>query len=263
MAIEKKAAGESDGLSSDEIQFLREQALKYAGLEKKLKEMEALDKQSKEDLTNSIYAQVAERIKNEAKFQPQISGTQNNNGPYVDPSQIDESDFDEIGVTFFHYGSGYVIVDDMRKGYKVTLPNQKDKIEFIYQSTKIIQRGRYPETSVLSTYTSHSKREQKWLRDFTFYGIKFFEDMKTATSVDAFVAQSLTKHMNSITMMEPQQVVALCRSNNLEVTSDIKDMKLALAYHLAKRDTMAEQQANLHRASQALEEKVFLESGKI
>lgn len=178
-------------------------------------------------------------------------------GKFVRPEDIDKSDYMEVGVDFFGYSVGYVIVDDKRMGHDVSTPFN-NVIKFNYQASVRIKNGRNEDINNFSSYTSHSKKEVEWLREHSFYGVVFFEKTSQALNTDGFKAQKLVRHITTINNWDQHTVIQRCKERKVAITGDLKEMRIALAQILAEEDMVAEKQLNRQKATVNFEERMKL-----
>ena len=148
---------------------------------------------------------------------------------YTKEENIDPDDFDEKGVIFCGYSTGYVIVDDVRNGHNV-LPPFKKPILFGFMGMRKTrnQQGR----EVLNTFcsfTSKSKKEQKWLREHRYFGIKFFETHMEALAMDADKGQKLMHYVDVCMGYDQAQLMTLCKQFGVGIHSDVMIMRKNLA----------------------------------
>ncbi len=233
-------------------------------LQKMLEEMAALknelaeiknQKQQPGGITTELISEVVKAVGDNGKnFNEQPFGKQ-----YV--KDLDPEDFDKKGVTFCAYSIMIVIVGDVRQGRDVRTPFG-NVIKFMYQATKRQGVGKHQTLSSYCSYTSHSKKEIKWLREHTLYGFGFFESAKAALSVDARKAQALSRIIINVDGLEPHQVVARCKEYEVPLNDDMKTMKILLAHKIADRQYIEEVEANKQRAILGNEKHLFPDLGK-
>lgn len=151
---------------------------------------------------------------------------------YVNEEEIDKEDIDEVGTLFCSYGTGYLIVDDLREGLPV-LPPFKKPISLVFQGMNKTRDEHGKEVlNTFCAYTSHSKKEAEWLRKHKLFGIRFFESATEAISKDASKAQKLVKFISGVMNMDQSQVVSACRQYGVGINRDIHSMRIALAYKM-------------------------------
>lgn len=179
----------------------------------------------------------------------------------IDEAQIPEGDFDEIGARFASPFTGYLIVDDKRKGMRVKLPYNKESIFFEYAAARRMRQGRYEAIAPYSVYTSKSKKEIEWLRSHSHYGIFFYESATQAVGADVMKMQKLAKTMTQLQNYELIDLIRACRSYDIATGEDPAAMRAALAYAIVDKE-LAVQTAS---AQELLEQtnKEMLVSGKV
>lgn len=172
---------------------------------------------------------------------------------------IPQEDYDENGVTFCAPFTGYVITDDRRKGYRVILPYNKESIFFKYQGTRKFAQGKHNELMSFSTYTSHSKKEQEWLRKHTFFLTMFYESSTDAMTFDVSKAQKIARVMTMLSKMELNQIIARCKEYEVAINhQDISVMRTTLALKMAERELESERTTVQRRLMDLEKEKALL-----
>jgi hypothetical protein len=181
---------------------------------------------------------------------------------FVEERDIDPADYDKEGVLFCAYGTGYPIVDDVRNGFPVSTPFH-NVIYFQYAGTKRGTRNAdgYEELSTFCTYISHSKKEQEWLRQHRFFGLKFFESHVEALSANAEYAQRLVRYIDSLMSQDQDQVLKQCQSYGVPISTDMRNMRIMLAQKMAQAQGDQARKMSEARAQENLEEDLFLKSG--
>lgn len=151
-------------------------------------------------------------------------------------SQIDPSDFDEVGVRFTCPAGGYVLSDDIRKGRRVILPYNKKTILFEHATTRRQGSGRYEISVPISVYTSHSKIETEWIRNHSLYGIIFYETSNEAAHADAIKATKLARIMGHIKNYEHIELIRVCRQYNIAPNEDANITRSTLALKILEKE---------------------------
>lgn len=164
---------------------------------------------------------------------------------YVSEENIDPDDLlpPEERQTFFAYSSFYIIVDDLRQGHPVQTPFGNE-IVFKYAATKKRQSGKEYQLSLYSTYTCMSRKELKWLKEHTMYGIKFFERNEAGASDDAIKAAKLAKFMLGLKYQGQHALQSLAQQHDIKMMEDLDQMRIVLANHFADRELEQEQSAS-------------------
>jgi hypothetical protein len=177
-------------------------------------------------------------------------------GKFINESDIDPDDYDEKGLLFCAYSSGYLIVDDVRQGKSVSTPYQ-NAIFFEYQATKKVDVGKYQETSTYSSYVSKSKKEQEWLKQHRYFGICFFMSAKEALSADAKKISALMKIFSGMLNMNQHEIVQRCREWNVPISEDIRNMRMLLSHKMADKQMEDEKIKDEKRLSESIENEIF------
>lgn len=182
---------------------------------------------------------------------------------FVEERDIDPKDYDREGVRFSAFGTGWYIVDDLRNGFPVSTPF-KNMLVFAYTGTKRgnrDERGK-EELSTFCTFVSHSKMEQKWLREHRHYGVKFFESATAALSVNAERSQAFARCVDSLAAQDQNQVMAQCQSYGVPISTNMRDMRLALAEKMVEKMFEARKASTEKMLTESFEEREFSNSTK-
>lgn len=198
---------------------------------KKIEALEAEKKNQKQDaggLTSDAIAKLVEGA---------IRGSKGNENwsDGVDEAQIDPDDYEPEGVRFCHPSMGYVIADDKRKGQIVRLPYNKPYIFFAHESTRIIQQGRYGATAPVSSYTSYSKKEIKWIREHSIYGTVIFETTKQAMDQRAEFAMRMAPIMTVVQDYDFPSLMKRCQEYGIPMSDNTNALRANLAMAMAER----------------------------
>jgi len=179
----------------------------------------------------------------------------------VDETELPPDDFDEVGARFASPFTGYLIVDDKRKGMRVKIPYNKPSIFFEYAAARRMRQGRYEAIAPYSVYTSKSKKEIEWLRNHSHYGIFFYESATQAVGADVMKMQKLAKTMTQLQNYELIDLIRACKSYNIATGEDPAVMRSALAYAIVDKELEVQTLA----AKELLEQtnKELLLSGKV
>lgn len=178
---------------------------------------------------------------------------------FVEERDIDPDDYDKQGVRFSAFGTGYVILDDLRAGFPVSTPF-KNVLIFSYTGTRRgnrDERGK-EELATFCSYVSHSKKEQQWLREHRLYGVKFFESSSSALSVNSEKSQMLARFVDSLEAQDQNQVLSQCHSYGIPISTNIRSMRVALAEKMVEKAYEARTKATEKMLAESFEEKEFL-----
>lgn len=158
----------------------------------------------------------------------------------VDESQIPVDDFEENGVSFFVPSTGYVMSCDRRKGKIVKLPWGKKTIFFEHEGTKIRNQGKYQELSIISKYTSYSKKEIEWIRNHSMYGVLIYENTNTAMNADMMKVQRMSKVIGSLRAVDHIDLLKMCGAYNVPKSNDPNEMRFHIAHEMVNREFAAD-----------------------
>jgi len=171
---------------------------------------------------------------------------------YVDSAYIDEDDYIEKPVVFFCHMIGYVIVDDKRNGFASPNPYRKKAILFERPHMKKRGHGREQDIEYFSTYECHSKKEAKWLREHTYFGVKFFDELDLANSKNHDRALLISNYMNMVQDFDPTRVRQESRRRGIGTVRELQKQKVALAMAMADERLGKEEEKLSMRAKDAI-----------
>lgn len=177
----------------------------------------------------------------------------------IQEEQIPVEDWDEKGVRFCAPFVGYCIVDDVRKGQRVRLPYNKEKIFFDYGATRRMSQGKYEGVAVYSAYTSHSKKEIAWLRNHRYYNIYFYESTTQAMNTDAMKAQRIGRIMSVLSNYEMDALLKRCKEYDVPMGEDAAIMRSHLAMKMMEREIAEEIESTKKQLSDAYKAQLLLE----
>ncbi len=182
---------------------------------------------------------------------------------YVDEKDLDPDDLldDKNAVTFFAHKVGYVVVDDLRNGHPLRTPFGRPII-FKYQATRRRQVGKEVELFNFAVYTSLSKKEVKWLKEHTFFGILFFSENDAELSIDARKAAKLAKFMVSLSTMGQYELAKMARDHELPMMKGVNDMRVALANKFAEAEMKQEREVNTLRLKESAAADALLKTSR-
>lgn len=159
----------------------------------------------------------------------------------IEDKDIPLDDFDEKGVVFCAPFAGYCIVDDQRQGHRILLPYNKKFIFFEHQGTRKFQQGKYQATASFATYTSRSKKEQKWIRQHSLFNTMFYENSNKAMSFDIRRAQKLSRIMNTLKDFELHSLIQRAKEYSVPISNDVNALRANLAFEMVDRELASEQ----------------------
>lgn len=177
----------------------------------------------------------------------------------IQEEQIDIDDWDEKGIRFCAPFVGYCIVDDVRKGQRVKLPYNKEKIFFDYGATRRMTQGKYEGVSVYSVYTSQSKKEIAWLRNHRYYNIYFYESTTQAMNTDTMKAQRIGRIMAVLSNYEMDALLKRCKEYSVPMGEDAAVMRSHLAMKMMEREIAEEIESTKKQLSDAYKAQLLLE----
>jgi len=178
---------------------------------------------------------------------------------YTPISSIDTDDYDEKGVEFICRQLTYVITDDKRGNYAVK-PPLNNLIKFKFISGRVKNQNGVNVYSPISRYISHSKKEQKWLRESSFYNKIIFEKTETVikdeTELMFLFASKVGKYLDTC---ESSQILKLAKENSLSLAEPLDSIKKNLLIILTKKEIAKQKQIDANLNKLKLEESLFLQ----
>lgn len=174
---------------------------------------------------------------------------------YLNPDSIDPEDVleGEDIVRFYAYKSNYVIVDDKRQGRSVQTPF-KNVIMFDLVGVKTTGVGKHKETEHSCVYNCKSKKEAKWLKDHSLYGVAFYASggVGHVMSVSSKKASKMAALMTSLKTQDRFSIINMCRQHDIEMTEDANEMRIALANKLSEQADSQEKAIDEQRVKEML-----------
>ncbi len=161
----------------------------------------------------------------------------NNTREAEDSDEFDTlADYLEVPAVFFSFSSEYACHADVRNG-KESRPPLGDFIKFkkLYRYNRK-GAGRAVETIAVSQAIVRSKKTAEWIRKHTLFGIKFFENINDAKSVDVTLAEKMAEAAGRVSSMSDYQVIERARIENIYVHQDLEKLRKELIQKLAKND---------------------------
>ena len=248
MSLEKGTEGESQNNNNANINDT------LLEIVKKLQNEVALLKQERSQTTSGI--QPDELVTLFAKYsQESKKAADKDYRSGIQVEDIPKEDYDEKGVVFCAPFTGYVICDDRRQGHMILLPYNKEFLFFKYQGTRFFTQGKYQEKASFATYTSHSFKEQQWLREHTFFNTMFYESAKDALSFNIVRAQKLARIITMLSKFELHSIIQRCKEYEVPISQDMNTMKTHLAVKMADRELESERTSKHQRLMEIEKEK--------
>jgi len=241
---------EKKTFTEEEVEALLAQARIES--EKKKEDIETV--QSSDDVTKLL----AELISNQNKLlmsQNQVPDSEKySEEGYVDTAYIDPEDELEEPIEFFTHSIGYVIVDDSRNGFAIPNPYRKKNITFKHRFAKRKGHGKEQNIEHFSTYICNSKKEAEWLRNHSYFNIKFFDDISRTKHVGHEEARMFAHYFNMVEDYDANQVRKQSRERGLVVYKELREQKVALAVSLAQERISADDESNKNRVIDAIKD---------
>lgn len=202
------AESEADKKAHDELMTLREELAQQ------------------KEVSENIQKQLAELLKRGAT-QSVATGEKSLSSKLND-------DWTEKPEVFFAFSFRFSIWGDKKEGRESLPPNGAIKFAPIIRSKKNGARG--VEVISVSHYASNSKSEIEYLKSHSKFGILFYQNQSKVTQMDYVLAQKLAESNNQVQAMNDQQIISRCKSEGLNVLTDVATMRSALTEHIAKKN---------------------------
>lgn len=176
---------------------------------------------------------------------------------YRNVKDIDPLDYDPAGCVFTSYGTGYVIVDDVRQGQPVKSPYGR---MFVFKQSmgRVTKIGPHAETySALCSFMTHSKKEIEWLKSHQKFGIEFFTDSKEALDSNAMAAKILVDVSMEIKKLEQGEILRRARAKGIELGGNLDGVITKLIRKIAGERLEAANQALRNKFGEAAKDNMF------
>jgi hypothetical protein len=159
--------------------------------------------------------------------------------------EILADDFLDIPAVFFSYSISFNLYGDKRRGKVVQTPTG-EAIKFTphYRYNKKNSGKRGTDTVSVCRATIHSKKTMEWLRSHTLFGIKFFEDIKSAIDQDMLVAEKMVAVSNMVSNLGDMQVIDRAKNEGIEIIDpDISNVRQQLIKRIATKQIESERKS--------------------
>jgi len=143
-------------------------------------------------------------------------------------------DWIEKPEVFFAFSFRFSIWGDKKEGRESLPPNGAVRFSPIIRSKRNGNKG--VEVISVSHYASNSKSEIEYLKGHSKFGILFYQNQSKVTQMDYVLAQKLAESNNQVQAMNDQQIISRCKSENIDVLTDVATMRSALTEHIAKKN---------------------------
>lgn len=243
------------------LQQMKEMQATNLKLQAKVEKLEATGgKQTTPGITPEIIAAIAKTVADARRHE---TFDNNFDEGFVKEVDIDPDDVldEKSSVTFFAHTIYNVIVGGIRSGKQVRTPFG-NKIEFRYANTFLKGTGRSRTTMPYCTYTSHSKKEVKWLMEDSRFGRVYYRSINDIINTDADTAQKTAQIYNSVNDMLPHQLIARCKEKNIEVGINTDVMKAALVMKMIGEQKALQALRSQNAVRQTKEAALFLTSAE-
>lgn len=210
-------------------------------IEKQNELLQQENKNLKESSSSSDVAKMAQLIKDlvesQASSKPGAGRTLVGFRTSID-GVVDPDDVLETPAVFFASGLSTAIVDDTRNGVNVRTPyNRMFRFVNLYTHARPSVGGKNPDRISMCVFKTHSKKEAQWLREHTFFGIKFFEEAKETVKLDTKLMDFVSYRVQELSKKAPAEIHNLCLNHGIKVdTTDTKELRRRLADKLGRAD---------------------------
>lgn len=205
---------------------------------------------TKEELKNIVNAAIDEKLKSQssvgnAEYLEEIletmrdqtygqSGLRNRIRP-LSAEEIDMNDYMDDPAVFFTYSFSYGVLGDKRYGHEIKTPfNRPIKFEPLFRYKKAAM-GRGEEIVSMSSVSIHSKKEAQWLREHSLYGIRFFEKLADAQSIDKTFADALAESSHIVNGFRSEhEMINKAKQIGVELVQDLEQLKRSVIYKMAE-----------------------------
>jgi len=143
-------------------------------------------------------------------------------------------DYLETPAIFFCFSQQFNIHADMRKGRESLPPLDFVKFKPLYRYYRKNTKG--VDVISVSQCLIRSREQAEWLREHTQFGIKFFENINDAQSVDTTLAEKMAEQSGRVGRMSDLQVIEKCNFAEIPVHTDLVKLRKELIQKLAQDD---------------------------
>ena len=107
--------------------------------------------------------------------------------------------------------------------------------------------SRYNDDMItMSSVSLRSKKEANWMKKHTLFGIKYFEDIQDAKSVSKTFSDKLVETSMYLNSMSEFEVIERAKSEQLEITSNVDDIRRRLVYAITEKAMQGSIQDRTH-----------------
>lgn len=143
-------------------------------------------------------------------------------------------DYLETPAIFFCFSQQLNIHADMRMGRESLPPLDFVKFKPLYRYYRKNTKG--VDVISVSQCLIRSGEQAKWLREHTQFGIKFFENINDAQSVDTTLAEKMAEQSGRVGRMSDLAVIEKCNFAEIPVHTDLSKLRKELIQKLAQDD---------------------------
>jgi hypothetical protein len=269
MAIKKiKDVDSAEDLSNQDLHkesvinesYLEEEGSDEANAELKpvVEEKEVAFDNKKEEgmLTKSDVEEMLARItrENDEKMRRMFATMQGKKNVSDEGDYVDDiiNDWNEQPSIFFSYSHHFSISGDKKRGIESAPPHGVVKFKPLIRSQR--KTGKNTQVISVCSVKVNSQKEVDYLRNHSQFGVRFFESMENAMSVDVSWAQKLVESNSQIQQLSDMQVIDRSSQEGLTIISDISVMRKNLIEHVAKKNIAQEEKLRNNNLRQAVKD---------
>ena len=170
-------------------------------------------------------------------------------------ADIDKDDYLDKSVIFFCYSHSHICMGDKRFGQSVKTPYDTPiRFKHLMRYKKPGTSRYNDETITMSSISIRSKKEATWMKNHTLFGIKYFEDIQAAKDVSKTFSDKLVETSMHLNTMSEFEVIERAKSEGLEITTDIDDVRRRLVYKITEKQMQGSVENRTHHKIAAVSE---------
>ena len=186
----------------------------------------------------------ADMVKMMLELKGEIASLQARETKAVEEADDDEydliEDYLETPAVFFCFSDKFNIHADVRKGHESLPPLCFINFMSLYRYNKKHAKGF--DVVAVSQRLVISKAQAEWLRDHSYFSIKFFENINEAESVNTMLAEKMASYTSMVSRLSDHAVIQKAQLLKLHIHADVQQLRKEVIQKLAEKDIMDSQQ---------------------
>jgi len=159
--------------------------------------------------------------------------------------EVDEDEYDliedylETPAVFFCFSDKFNIHADIRKGRESLPPLDFIKFKPLYRYHKKHAKG--VDVVAVSQCLVRSKAQAAWLREHSYFSIKFFENINDAKSVNTMLAEKMASYTSMVSRLSDLAVIQKAQLLKLHIHADVQQLRKEVIQKMAENDILESQ----------------------